>query len=54
MPIHVCLSTISSLFPQGEGNKSLEVFDLHVEGDDEDDGVFLTCSLILLFGLLSN
>ena len=49
MPINYIFS-----FPQGEGNKSLEVFDHCVEGDDGNDGVFLTHFLVLFLRLFSN
>ena len=41
-------------FPREEGNKSLEFFGHCVEGDNGDDGVFLSCSLVLLFRLFSS
>ena len=55
MPIYMYMSiNYIFSFPRGEGNKSLEVFGCYVEGDDVDDGVFFTCSLVLLFSLFSN
>ena len=45
---YTCVSMNSILsFPRGEGNKSLEIFDHHVEGDDGDNGVFLIRLLVL-------
>ena len=40
-------------FPQGEGNKSLDVLYRHVEGNNGDDEALLTCSLDLLLRLFS-